>query len=353
MIDTVKSAVSQTPFATPLRVFTLGIGESTSTAMCEGIARAGNGLCLMAAISEGIIGKCSKLVRASRTYILRNITIDWGTSDGLHAQGVWQAPAQILSIYPGTRLIVFYMVEDEAFLPPKEVVIRAQRDGFGEVLQFAVPVQCVEFPSNNSRARLIPVLAARRAIEDIEDNHSEYTEQDLKTRIVRLGTQSQLVSGCTSFVAVDRRTGEELPEQLPDIPAPVCQGLRFTDTRAPYNPPVSMAAARCRSTAVIENAPQGVEDNVLHLIRLQSFNGSFQPSSAFHGIIGEAVLQEAQSLGVSEEVWATVLAVVFLKKHMRHQQELLDSLVEKAEGFLSAVGVDCKELLARAQRFVA
>lgn len=37
----VKNALPQSP----LRVFTLGIGDSVSSAMCEGIARAGRGAC--------------------------------------------------------------------------------------------------------------------------------------------------------------------------------------------------------------------------------------------------------------------------------------------------------------------
>lgn len=62
----------------PLRVFTLGIGETVSSAMCEGIARAGNGVCLLASSTETMVGKCARLLRAGRNGILEDVTLDWG-----------------------------------------------------------------------------------------------------------------------------------------------------------------------------------------------------------------------------------------------------------------------------------
>jgi hypothetical protein len=170
VIDSVSNTIKRSSSSAPLRVFTLGIGETTSSAMCEGISRAGNGLYLMATTSESIIGQCSKLVRASRTYILKNVTVDWGVRTDLaeahrtgrtELKGVRQAPAQIDAIYPGSRFVVFGLVEDSKFVPPKEVVIRAQRDGYGEVLQFTVPLQQVELRSDEPRHQVIAILAAR------------------------------------------------------------------------------------------------------------------------------------------------------------------------------------------------
>ncbi|GJE93119.1 von Willebrand domain-containing protein [Phanerochaete sordida] len=221
-ISTVDKAVKQAASSAPLRVFTLGIGSTTSSAMCEGIARAGNGVCLMSTTSEGIIGKCSKLVRASRTYVLKNVSVDWGVRNDLAEayrtgnttlKGVQQAPAQVSAIYPGNRFIVFALIDDPAYTPPNEVVIRAQRDGQGEVLQFSVPIQVVEFPADHPHARLIPTLAARRRIMDLEDGARDGAAQDVKPAVVALGTEYQLASRYTSFVAVDKRTHTELPAE--------------------------------------------------------------------------------------------------------------------------------------------
>jgi hypothetical protein len=56
---TVAKAVSDSAPDAPLRIFTLEIGECVSSAMCKGIACAGNGLCLFAVANEDIVGKCA------------------------------------------------------------------------------------------------------------------------------------------------------------------------------------------------------------------------------------------------------------------------------------------------------
>ena len=254
IIETVDWAVKRADPSAPLRVFTLGIGATTSTAMCEGISRAGNGLCLMATTSESIIGKCAKLVRASRTYILKNVSVDWGVRTDLaeayrtgntELKGVRQAPGEISAIYPGNRFIVFALIEDEKFMPPNEVVIRAQRDGQGEVMQFTVPIQVVEFPTDHPCGRLIPTLAARRAIMDLSSPHptTSLFASDHKSTIVKLGVEYQLASKFTSFVAVDKRSRTEVAE-VPFQPQSFAYQSRVSEaTGRPTIPSASGALA--------------------------------------------------------------------------------------------------------------
>ncbi|KAF8905712.1 von Willebrand factor type A domain-containing protein [Mucidula mucida] len=62
VLDQVTRAVDAAPLKT--RVFCLGIGNSASTAMCEGIARVGNGACMMVGEQESTMtGKIARLVR--------------------------------------------------------------------------------------------------------------------------------------------------------------------------------------------------------------------------------------------------------------------------------------------------
>lgn len=463
--------------------------------MCEGIARVGNGLCLMTSTAESVVGKCSRLVRASRTYILKNVSVDWGVrtdlagiyrSTSTDLQGVRQAPATIDTLYPGTRSIVFALVDDKDFVPPREVVIRAQRDGYGEVLQFRVPVQEIPVDSDHTPP-LIPTLAARRAIMDIEDKERICPSLETKALIVRLGTQYQLASRYTSFVAVDNRANTMLadkgyravnveetahgddedeyvvarmlrdgrlarlavcnansplppntaiglsqPRSAPDAvqyPGPFSltgsssaahprppanmltvgcgmqtfQSRRASSTHlapravgapppppppvaarppavltppppppaplAPSAPPPSLRAALALSLLSRQRAlddatlstddgwsvdPLSTADDVtLALVRLQAFDGSFPPTSALEALImpGCALHDEdVHAKGVSGRVWATVLAIVCLKRCMRGQPELLDGLVEKAMDYLECTGEDDLDaLFARAE----
>lgn len=449
----IEQAVGKATSNAPVRVFTLGIGETTSSAMCEGMARAGNGLCLMATTAETIIGKCSRLVRASRTYILKNVSVDWGVRTDLadayrtgstELKGVRQAPAEIAAMYPGNRFVVFALVEDTTFVPPREIIIRAQRDGHGEVLQFSVPVQLVEFPPEHHPQPLIQTLAARRAIMDIEDGGRTVVAPDAKSLVVRLGKQYQLASRYTSFIAVDKRTNAEVnrgsDEDAYSRPAPTVStafnNLSMMGSSRPFlaSFPQATGAAMFGQPAAGSQFPQAMafgqqiqmrhpspgrggdmfgasaypqllvggmsdasahsqlrggsrfgasvysgrererervavvsfdgkapvsvqstEDRVFQLIRLQAFDGSFAPSMSLLALLGKAIsFGQAQTVGVSEKVWATALAVAWLKEHMKDQPELLDSIVDKAVDFISQTpGADLNTLLAQAQNILS
>jgi hypothetical protein len=75
----VKGAVAAVPAQAYLRVFVLGIGNSASTAMCEGIARVGNGSCMMVGDQEtSFTGKIARMLKAARAPLISNISVDWG-----------------------------------------------------------------------------------------------------------------------------------------------------------------------------------------------------------------------------------------------------------------------------------
>ncbi|KAJ7682890.1 von Willebrand factor type A domain-containing protein [Mycena rosella] len=76
--EVVASVASCTPQA-HLRVSVLGIGDSASTAMCEGIARVGNGTCMMVGQQETTFtGKIARMLKAARTPMISAIGVDWG-----------------------------------------------------------------------------------------------------------------------------------------------------------------------------------------------------------------------------------------------------------------------------------
>ncbi|PSR74336.1 hypothetical protein PHLCEN_2v9953, partial [Hermanssonia centrifuga] len=229
-INSVTQAVANAKKGADLRIFTLGIGETTSTAMCEGIARAGNGLCLMAATSETIIGKCSKLVKASRAEILKDVSVDWRApeqlvvpKDNVDAQNIsfHQGPSELSSLYAGNRFLVFAIIKHERFEMPREVVICAHRTS-GEELKFTVAVEELSSTTGPSEPQLplIHTLAARRIITDLEDGSRVDIPLRTKAVIVHLGEQYQLASQYTSFVAVDERSQQPLSSLGDDILSP-------------------------------------------------------------------------------------------------------------------------------------
>ncbi|KAJ6542748.1 von Willebrand factor type A domain-containing protein [Mycena capillaripes] len=79
VLAVVKTAVAAAPESAPLRVSVLGIGDSVSTAMCEGIARVGHGTCMLVGEQEAsFTGKIARLLKASKSPVIANISVDWG-----------------------------------------------------------------------------------------------------------------------------------------------------------------------------------------------------------------------------------------------------------------------------------
>ncbi|KAJ7482239.1 von Willebrand factor type A domain-containing protein [Mycena galericulata] len=79
VLKEVKGAVARAPVQAYLRVSVLGIGNSVSTAMCEGIARLGNGTCMLVTEEEtSFTGKIARMLKAARMPLISDIRVDWG-----------------------------------------------------------------------------------------------------------------------------------------------------------------------------------------------------------------------------------------------------------------------------------
>ena len=406
--------------------------------MCEGIARAGHGECLMALSSEEIVNKCAHLFRAGRTFLLKNVTVDWGVPNDTNgadtSQALRQAPAQIGSISPGFRSVIFALFKNANFVVPKKVTLIAQRDGVGEALKFPVPVEEVKFSDKNS-LRLIHTLTARRLITDLEDNALALgmTEEHMKAAIVDLGETYQLASRHTSFIAVEDSDDAPLPmprptwskahdrkkataenttsgpgaatsggilssiagytytaittagiivseflgnwltasRRAPQIasrsgaraPAPddgdddeyasdntfstlssfFSSESDVTDTNSRSSTPDSIARSPSPDFKIdpipippptdplyVAGPLAPVDPGVQLLMRMQSHDGSFVVNDAFRNLLGHEAVDRKRPVQVSEELWATALALAYYRKHMASQREMLDCLEEKA-----------------------
>lgn len=115
-------------------------------------------------------------------------------------------------------------------------------------------------------------------------------------------------------------------------------------------PPTRRSAASAPPPIPEPTQTGGVEADVVRLVRLQCFDGSFVPTPELGEIIGNTVLGESEKLGVDKTVWATALAVAYLEKYLLGQAEMLEGLLGKAKAFLKQDGESHQELLDAARR---
>ncbi|KAJ6482948.1 von Willebrand factor type A domain-containing protein, partial [Mycena vitilis] len=236
VLEVVKTAVAGAPENAPLRVSVLGIGDSVSTAMCEGIARVGCGACMLVGEQEAnFTGKTARLLKASKTPVISNISVDWGCSPSEVSEveddfemvdeapppppvvlpaspAVQQSPFKIRNLFPGVRLNVYAILQGRNV--PKTVILRGSTTEGAEI-ELAIPVTLSRLQNDPAAPTAIHALAARKIIQDLEDGQhglaqmlsnpddADLLARTVKASIVRLGKTYSITSKHTSFVAVD------------------------------------------------------------------------------------------------------------------------------------------------------
>ena len=252
----VSKNVQSAPDKARLRVFTLGIGSSASSAMCEGIARTGNGICLMATATEDVLGKCAKLVNAAKSFLVRNITCHWGGQPGVIGTEIQQVPRKIEVLYPGLRFIAFALIHG-TYTPPQEILVRGQRDGSGEEVELRIPV--AEAITDATQPPLVHTLAAKRLITELEDDRDPVFGETLKEpRIIELGTKYQLASRYTSFIAVDNDTEILPPPKYSHLYDPLAE-----DDLQPFLPAMMASSpARAMMMPITSRSPGKLHSHV-------------------------------------------------------------------------------------------
>ncbi|KAJ7279005.1 vault protein inter-alpha-trypsin domain-containing protein [Mycena rebaudengoi] len=227
VLNEIKTSVVRAPEDAPVRVSVLGIGGSVSTAMCEGIARVGNGTCMLVGEQEAsFTGKIARLLKAARTPVISGISVDWGrpiaqpvanstsaivaqaedefemvedektqttplnifdeTVDPLHVDKtpapppppvvlspppmVQQAPFKIRNLFPGIRLNLYAILQGGTI--PNSVTLRGATPE-GAQIELYIPVTLSHLHNVPEAPPAVHALAARKMIQDLEDGQHD------------------------------------------------------------------------------------------------------------------------------------------------------------------------------------
>jgi hypothetical protein len=202
------------------RLFSVGIGDSVSHYLVEGIARAGKGTAQFVTGFADMSLKVMKQLKEAIQPALVNVKVDWGVGSGLAGSEIYQAPYEVPPIFDSQHLLI-YSVFGKNPLPSR---IKITADSSNGPLAFDLPVD----RAKKTSGKLIHTLASREMIRDLEEGRSWMTKKgydakssQVKAEIVKLGLRYQLASLYTSYLAVERRSGEEyIPLVTKTIPPP-------------------------------------------------------------------------------------------------------------------------------------
>ncbi|XP_056467192.1 von Willebrand factor A domain-containing protein 5A-like isoform X2 [Gadus chalcogrammus] len=351
------------------RCFSFGIGGGASTALINGLAKEGRGHAQFIVGADRMQSKVMQSLRFALQPAVVDISVTWDVPAGV---SVTTLTPPITNLFQGQRSLIYAQLTGES-----------SGDAEGCV---TVKYSLAEHPTQNQlNFSLKPTedtgltahrLGARTLIRSLEVEANEpgdlSDQVKAKEKVVEVSVQSGVSSSLTAFIAVNKGNGEALQGPLlrRNVPAPRMKmgqmSAQMAQQRQMQQMPMAMAMPISRggspmplfanrsnimayslSAGMVEmdsadyEDPQDLaipapRDPMLQLISLQRASGSWLLESALAAVFRRTLkdVESATPVSVSPEVWATVLAVIWLHGFNNDAQEEWEFLAMKAVSWL-------------------
>ena len=372
---------------------------------CLGLARAGLGTSEFTTEGEMIAPKVIKQLKHCLQPNLKDVTINWGNDVDINNSS--QAPSKIPSLYNGSRVQIFRIVNNKSTNIPTTIKISADvvaegEEGFDEE---------VTVDESGLQGTLLHKMFARKLIQELEEKEEMADEKEVKELITELAMKYQLMSKHTSIVAVDDKENKNsqpmqsrsIANQMPSgfhgfqqqqqhsrggaprmmmCAAPMAFGaapmgaMGFSYNSAPVQQQQRMKRAaptmkmrtQCDSykQSVVDCCDDGdledceseesMEDSspmdtVLALIALQTAAGYFTKDKKIFSALNiqeDAIEKLVEETKADSKIVYTVLVCVALEKKFSDLKSCWELVVEKAEAYLNknSASVELKHKIA-------
>ncbi|CAJ1070722.1 von Willebrand factor A domain-containing protein 5A-like isoform X7 [Xyrichtys novacula] len=342
------------------RCFSFGIGEGASSALINGLAKEGGGHAQFISGSDRMQPKVMQSLRYALYPAVMDISVTWDLPKDVYAT-VLSPP--ITSLFQGQRSLIYAGLTGQISEAAEGcVTVKYSLAGHPSQNQLQFNLK----PTEDSGLTLHR-LASRALIRCLEMEDREPRQQQdesVKKKVVELSVQSGVSSAFTAFIAVNKGNGEAIQGPLVrrNVPAPIHQpfcstlstvkkkgtklGLikkslqgnrREMDASSAGTPPMLLSDV---PVPVPSHPPM---DPLLRLVALQKASGCWDLSPALATALGKTSeeVETPKPASVNEEVWATILSLIWLhgfKMDVRDEWELL---AMKAMSWLRAQDSSC------------
>uniref|UniRef100_A0A3Q3L1Y8 von Willebrand factor A domain containing 5A n=1 Tax=Mastacembelus armatus TaxID=205130 RepID=A0A3Q3L1Y8_9TELE len=323
------------------RCFSFGIGEGASSALINGLAKEGGGHAQFITGTERMQPKVMQSLRFALQPVVSDISVTWDLPKGV---SVTVLSPPISTIFQGQRSLVYAQLTGQVGAAEGCVTVKYNLAGHPSQNQLTFNLKPAE-----DTGLTVHRLGARTLIRSLEMEEREVRGQQdgrLKEEVVKLSVQSGVSSSFTAFIAVNRDDGKTIqgPMVQRNVPAP--------GESSPQIMSIShMSFRRVRIFCVFfildfsstrisniseRNEPQlPLKHPLLQLVSLQQASGSWLLHPALAAALGKT------SKEVNKEVWATILALIWLHGFKMDAKEEWELLAMKAVSWLRAQKVPC------------
>ncbi|XP_033970718.1 von Willebrand factor A domain-containing protein 5A-like isoform X44 [Trematomus bernacchii] len=348
------------------RCFSFGIGEGASSALINGLAKEGGGHAQFITGIDRMQPKVMQSLRFALQPAVVDISVKWDLPKGVSVS-VLSPP--ITTLFQGQRSLIYAQLTGQS---PKaaegSVTVKYSLAGHPSQNKLHFNLK----PAEDS-GLTVHRLAARtliRSLEMVEDEEvvegGEPDEGVKKKKVVELSVQSGVSSAFTAFIAVNKGSGETIQGPLVrrNVPTPMMMGcptpcmmrmyhcsaaggiaidgLLMADNLEEESDGYQMADD-FEQEVMYDEPPEAKpelprRDPLLQLVSLQRASGRWELDPALAAALGKTSeeVEMTQPSEVNKEVWATILALIWLHGFKLDAQEEWELLAMKAVSWLRA-----------------
>uniref|UniRef100_A0A669DQC5 von Willebrand factor A domain-containing protein 5A-like n=1 Tax=Oreochromis niloticus TaxID=8128 RepID=A0A669DQC5_ORENI len=340
------------------RCFSFGIGEGASSALINGMAKEGGGHAQFITGTDRMQPKVMQSLRFALQPAVVDISVTWDLPKEV---SVTVLSPPITALFQGQRSLIYAQLTGQSSEAAEGwVTLKYSLAGHPSENQLHFSLRPAE-----DTGLTVHRLGARTLIRSLEmEERDRRGQQDggVKEKVVQLSVQSGVSSSFTAFIAVNKDNNEVIQGPLVrrNIPTPgtfsifMTSGQPTRKRRELRTVPVSGSPVMCEEmetdglmmmmmeeenqsikSAVPEQPPR---DPLLQLVSLQEASGCWLLDPALAAALGKTneEVEKSKPEKASSEVWATILALIWLHGFKMDAKDEWELLAAKAASWLSA-----------------
>ncbi|KAM3821590.1 von Willebrand factor A domain-containing protein 5A-like isoform 2-T3 [Vipera latastei] len=360
------------------RCFSFAIGEGASTSLVKGIARAAGGSAEFITGKERMQAKALQSLKKALQPAMTGISLNWELPSGLEATVVGSGPQVI---FQGQRCLIYAQIRGQLQASGSMEGAAIVRYNF----QNETSTETTKFSLQLEKTDRLPVhrLAAQALLQELEEDKEKVEEKQLLA--LETSLSSGVVCSQTAYVGVNTELGKPVQGALlhRDVPLPAlmaasrancmprtlasnyqCEKILRKSSAAKLDdgayfgamslgsvlkmgsprkaraaPPMALEAQKSLHSARPAKDTKRTEEEespLLKLVSLQNADGSWPHGPALAAILNlsEAEISGKAPANVASDIWATVLAVLWLHLNAAEQKDEWELLEGKAVHWL-------------------
>ncbi|XP_062242182.1 von Willebrand factor A domain-containing protein 5A-like [Platichthys flesus] len=361
------------------RCFSFGIGEGASSALINGLAKEGGGHAQFITGADRMQPKVMQSLRFALQPAVVDISVTWDLPTGV---SVTVLSPPITALFQGQRSLIYAQLTGQSS-EAAEGSVMVKYSLAGHLSQNQLHFSLKPPEDNGLTVHRLGARTLIRSLETEEKEHRGQQDGGVKEKVVQLSLQSGVSSSSTAFIAVNKGNGEPIRGPLVRRPVPtpalmqrqacnlrakkscamaarpkVKSGSVFTDinmklksmSRQKSTPDgmraskeqVEMSLDMCDSTFSIQaQSKQPPRDPLMQLVSLQKASGCWLLDPALAAAVGKTSeeVENTKPSAVNQEVWATILALIWLHGFEMDAKPEWELLAMKAVSWLRAQNV--------------